>query len=593
MKNNRLRVAIRVDASNIIGSGHIVRCVTLANALHNASCDVLFISREHTGHMIQKLQEGVHQVHSLTSPNERYIITESDCSTWLGASQEQDAFETLKALEDQHYDLMIVDHYAIDATWERMIRTQVRHTFVIDDLANRYHECDFLLDQNYFGDKTQHRYSDKLPSTCISLLGPSYALLQPEYSLLRSTLPPRDGFVRRVLVFFGGCDLKNNTARALFALMSLDLTDLNVDVVIGVNHPDPDGLREIGKQMPNVIFHQNLGSLADLMANTDLFIGAGGATTWERMALGLPSLVMSVAANQDGFTNALVTDKFQYSLPSVRNVLCSEWQTAILNILQKPIENALLSQRASELVDGLGAKRVVETISHIKSPLVKKNYGSLKISILCDIDSWFSGMVDELSRQWISDGHNVVCVSQPSNLEKGDVCFILSCSTIIKPEQMVLHRHNLVVHAANLPNGRGWSPMTWQIIEGQNRICMTLFEAAAEVDAGPIYEQHWLQLNGTELVDEWRRKQAAVTKQLCLQWIATYPASALLARNQQGKPSYYPRRRIQDSQLDIDKSIREQFNLLRVVDNQRYPAFFEVNGIRYKISIDKVSEREE
>ena len=134
--------------------------------------------------------------------------------------------------------------------------------------------------------------------------------------------------------------------------------------------------------------------------------------------------------------------------------------------------------------------------------------------------------------------------------------------------------------------------MTWQILEGRSEVCMTLFEATAEVDAGPIYAQKWVKLNGTELVDEWREKQARVIQELCVNWIEGFPDSAFNPREQIGEASYYPRRKLEDSELDPSKTLCEQFNLLRVVDNQRYPASFQMNGARYKLLIEREKRSE-
>jgi len=146
-------------------------------------------------------------------------------------------------------------------------------------------------------------------------------------------------------------------------------------------------------------------------------------------------------------------------------------------------------------------------------------------------------------------------------------------------------RHNLVVHESALPQGQGWSPMTWQILEGASRIPITLFEATAELDAGPIYLQHSIELQGTELVEEWRALQAETTAALCLEWLDRYADVLEQARPQQGEASHYRRRRPADSQLDPERSLAEQFNLLRVVDNQRYPAFFHWRGRRYELQV--------
>lgn len=164
-------------------------------------------------------------------------------------------------------------------------------------------------------------------------------------------------------------------------------------------------------------------------------------------------------------------------------------------------------------------------------------------------------------------------IHHPADLAPGDVCLLLSCGRLLSTEQLALHRHNLVVHESALPQGQGWSPMTWQILEGASQIPITLFEATAALDAGPIYLQRTIPLQCTELVEEWRALQAEATIALCLEWLDRYAEVLKHARPQQGEASHY-RRRPADSHLDPQRPLAEQFNLLRVVDNQRYPAVF-------------------
>lgn len=176
-------------------------------------------------------------------------------------------------------------------------------------------------------------------------------------------------------------------------------------------------------------------------------------------------------------------------------------------------------------------------------------------------------------------------IHHPAQLVAGDVCFMLNCGRLISPEQLALHRHNLVVHASDLPKGQGWSPMTWQILEGASRIPITLFEAIAELDSGPIYLQQQLHLQGHELVNEWRSLLAQATKELCLEWLDRHHEVVAAAWPQLGEPSRYERRRPIDSQLDPEGTLAEQFNLLRVVDNQNYPAFVRLGGRSFQIHV--------
>ena len=596
---NNIRVVIRTDSSKIIGSGHLMRCLTLANELKARGVQVVFITRDHIGNLGNLLEDASYHVEYLNAPRVSLNTTLDEYSGWLGVTQDEDAAETIAFLTGKSYDWLVVDHYGLDIRWETQLRSVVKHIIVIDDLANRNHDCDILLDQNYFGAKTIARYNHKVGVSCQFLLGPRYALLQPEYFQLRPFVSIRDGYVRRVLVFFGGSDLSNHSERVLDAFNHPKLKHLVLDVVLGANHPNPGAIRSKIAARKRVTLHQNVPTLAGLMMRADLFIGAGGATTWERMSLGLPSLVVSTAENQREFTCALTEDGFQFSIGATASL--SEWVDVIHEIIQNPISLEQLIKRAGALVDGLGVKRLVNILLESQWTIVNqkkenefhnKTSQSLTISIISDLDSWFSDTVEQLKARWIEQGHQVVSVYHPSELVSGDVCFILSCSSILKSFHMNLHSYNLVVHGADLPNGRGWSPMTWQILEGRSEVCMTLFEATAEVDAGPIYAQKWVKLNGTELVDEWREKQARVIQELCVNWIEGFPDSAFNPREQIGEASYYPRRKLEDSELDPSKTLCEQFNLLRVVDNQRYPASFQMNGARYKLLIEREKRSE-
>lgn len=605
MKNNPIRIIIRVDASHVIGTGHLMRCLTLAKALRNSGGEVVFVCREHVGNLIQQLEAHHFDVYRLPVSPKMSIFSPNDYSAWLGVTQEQDAIETSSVLKNKSFDWLIVDHYALDIIWEKKMRSWVGQILAIDDLANRDHDCDVLLDQNYFGKVSASRYDTRISHECQRLLGPSYALLQPEYAQLRSILPLCSGQVHRVLVFLGGYDGTEETSKVLAALSYPDVLHWSVDVVIGANYPNIEKLEAEVNQRPSTSLYRMLPTLAGLMARADLVIGAGGATTWERMCLGLPSLVVSVAENQVAFTQALTADEFQASISAGPNASIEDWHQAIFQLIQDPVRLIQLAQNARQLVDGEGCQRVVSTIfgfDEIRKSLIHPSpeeklslahrvihqRKKLNITILSDKDTWMLDTINVLQHRWTQEGHQVRLAHDPAHLSLGDVCFILSCSRIIKPEQMCLHRYNLVVHAAALPEGRGWSPMTWQILEGRSEFCVTLFEAVTDVDAGPIYAQETLYLDGTELVDEWRCKLAETTQQLCSAWVAGFPDSASHPREQVGTVSHYPRRRAEDSQLNPEKSLFEQFNVLRVVDNEKYPAFFDLHGKRYRLLINVI-----
>lgn len=166
-----------------------------------------------------------------------------------------------------------------------------------------------------------------------------------------------------------------------------------------------------------------------------------------------------------------------------------------------------------------------------------------------------------------------------------DIAVYLNCIRIVPPAQLARFRHNLVVHASDLPRGRGWSPMTWRVVEGAQHLTLSLLEAQEAVDAGPIYLQREVPLEGHELVDELRVLVARGSQDLVMDFLARWPH--VEARPQEGEATFYPRRREADNKLDADRPLRESFNLLRVTDNERYPAFFEHAGHIYELRITK------
>lgn len=200
-------------------------------------------------------------------------------------------------------------------------------------------------------------------------------------------------------------------------------------------------------------------------------------------------------------------------------------------------------------------------------------------------DSFLHDYISILITKLKEKGHDVTFIANHKNIMPGDCLFLLGCSKILSRTQLDLNKHNLVIHPSKLPEGRGSAALVWKILEGHNTIYITLFEATEKVDRGDIYFQEEINFEGHELCNEIRYKQTMKTFELVLKFVDAYPN--IKSRKQEGKGSFYPKRKPDDSQLDIDKTIREQFNLLRVVDNNRYPAFFIHKGHKYTLKIFK------
>lgn len=208
------------------------------------------------------------------------------------------------------------------------------------------------------------------------------------------------------------------------------------------------------------------------------------------------------------------------------------------------------------------------------------------INLLCDnLNSWIIPYLLEIKDELESKGHKVLYVKNQMDIEESELTFILGCEKLVEKNILLKSKHNLVIHESDLPHGKGWSPITWQILEGKNSIVVTLFEAAEGVDEGDIYLQEKILLQGNELLDEIKDYQGKATKSLILNYVNQYPI--IEGKMQEGESTYYSRRRPCNSELDIEKTIQEQFQLLRVVDNERYPAYFMKDGIKYILKIYK------
>ena len=209
----------------------------------------------------------------------------------------------------------------------------------------------------------------------------------------------------------------------------------------------------------------------------------------------------------------------------------------------------------------------------------------MKINIIVDNpNSWILPYAQKLAKT-LAKKNTVRLYGKYKDVKSGDIALYLGCENIVKPEILKLNRHNLVVHESKLPAGKGWSPLTWQILEGKNKIPITLFEAEEKIDNGDIYFQDHMCFEGDELLDELKREQGKKTIELILKFINSYPD--INGKKQKGVNSYYSRRTPKDSELNINKTIKSQFNLLRVVDNERYPAFFKHKNNKYIIKIYK------
>lgn len=208
-----------------------------------------------------------------------------------------------------------------------------------------------------------------------------------------------------------------------------------------------------------------------------------------------------------------------------------------------------------------------------------------KITVLVDNESWIVPYAITLVEEFLKMGFDAELIREHQFIEKGWINFMLGCIKIMPEEYLNKNEHNLVVHESALPKGKGFAPMAWQILEGKNEIPIYLIEATKYVDAGKIWLKDIITLDGTELSNEWRNLQGIKTIELCMGFVTNY--QNLNSEEQVGEENFYKKRNPEDSELDVNVSIKEQFDLLRIVDNKDYPAFFRINGQKYFLKIEK------
>ncbi|MDH5220464.1 MAG: UDP-2,4-diacetamido-2,4,6-trideoxy-beta-L-altropyranose hydrolase [Betaproteobacteria bacterium] len=351
-----MRILVRTDASVATGTGHLRRCLTLAAALRDGGATVSFACAAPAPEVRQMVLD---RSFPLATVAQLPIDNDGVTAELAPGAQEVDASATLAIAEPQGFDWVVVDHYGLAAPWERRMRAGGRRIMAIDDLADRPHDCDLLLDQNLRAEG-ETAYASLVPPGCDRLLGPHYALIDPAFASARAALRPslRDG----ILISFGGSDPRSLTVRVLRALLATAPVDLRIDVVAGALQRSAAELAEIAGGASNVRFHHATREMPRLMAGASLFLGAGGTTSWERCCMALPGVVVSVAPNQEPLCRALAEAGGHVYLGSATDVEPDAMAKAALQLLGSPDRLAQLAERSAALVDGHGARRVAARI---------------------------------------------------------------------------------------------------------------------------------------------------------------------------------------------------------------------------------------
>lgn len=360
-----INVVFRTDASLDIGSGHVMRCLTLADELTRAGATCTFICRDHIGNLGPVVIERGYNVHLLSRVDVGYPNSNGTAhALWLGADQRADAAETLAVLHGTHVHWLVVDHYGIDESWEKVLRPRVDRIFVIDDLADRIHDCDVLLDQN-LGAK-HLAYQGLVPAGCTCLFGPGHALLAPMFGSMRqqSIVGRASRPLTRLLVTMGGVDKDDVTSWVLHGLKECSApSDLRITVVMGRTAPWIERVREVAKEMPwptDVLV--DVKDMASLMSEMDLAIGAAGSTSWERCCVGLPTVLMVLAANQLPIAKALLAEHAVELVDHGEQYASRNFRGAVEYLLATPSAIKEMANSAARITDGSGAVRVREVL---------------------------------------------------------------------------------------------------------------------------------------------------------------------------------------------------------------------------------------
>lgn len=350
-----MNIAIRADASINIGSGHVMRCMTLANVLKKNNNRVIFFCRMNEGNLISFIEKQGFEVVPMLKGN---INSSANFNTWLGASEEIDAREFIESslqYDVKNFDIVICDNYGISEVWEKIVCDITKLLIVIDDLANRPHNCDVLLDQNFFKNY-KSRYDALVNEGCCKLLGPDFALLREEFAENYKHFPDFEHRYKNKIItlFFGGTDPSNYTECALIGLLENLDDSYKINVIVGQSNPNVERLKAYQCSYSQVKIYIQVSNMAEHIGHSILFVGAIGSTTWERCFCGTPALVASIAKNQEEAALDLNEISVHYYLGEASNLAANDYGKHALALLSNKKKLMLQHKNAKALVPGSG-----------------------------------------------------------------------------------------------------------------------------------------------------------------------------------------------------------------------------------------------
>lgn len=333
------KVLFCFDASRFIGGGHAYRCLALAEALYELGWEILIASSS-------SVEKQFDQIY-------KFNFIEIDF---------QSNFSINNLINNIEYlDLVVIDHYQLDINFEIKFKDISKNILVIDDLANRHHFCNYLIDQT-LGRKLSD-YNHLVPINCKLLLGSSFCLLRKQFKCERNKIDFDDRCkkLKNVLISFGASDPYLLTEKILLCILNLEF-DLNLNIVLG-KYMNINNLYKLEQKFQNIKILKNISNMAKIMAKSDLSIGAAGVSSWERCVVGLPSLVVVTADNQDQIAKNLHNKGAIKNFGSYKNISLKDLCNEIASLKNNPEKLNMMSQSAFELCDGNGVNRVLKELN--------------------------------------------------------------------------------------------------------------------------------------------------------------------------------------------------------------------------------------
>ena len=346
MKIDKKIIFIRVDSSTKVGYGHLIRCLALADTLKK-SFKINFICTNLNGNLISQICKKKFEVFRFNTKSQRINV-------------KKDAEKTISIIKKHRNkkSLLILDSYILSQEWENRVRPYVKRLIVIDDLMDRKHSCDLIIDQNLHT-QMNSLYNKSVPKNCVKLLGPDYAILRNQFIAQRKYARIRSLPIKNILVSFGGTDNENHTLHALTSLKKLN-SDVNVNVVTGTGNIGKKIIKNFCKKNFNYNYFEQVENMAKLMQVADLCIGSSGTTTWERCCVGLPAIAIVASNDQKDIASAVSKNKCIINLGKIKKSDNVNYVRLMKNLKNSELQN--MSRNCMKLVDGKGAARIFKYI---------------------------------------------------------------------------------------------------------------------------------------------------------------------------------------------------------------------------------------